>query len=166
MLFSQTKRVPVDVEYLTCQQNEGPLPNTCIEWRSCPPVHFYGGPDSCLWEKQPGGRLKACSFSAQSQCQVTEATSLVEVKQITSLRRIPVIVCAIYTFIAFEKEGLQILGSSSASAFISPGKVYYFIYRYCIYEFQNTSCETQEAKDHILDSGSTESAGKRFCLDF
>lgn len=66
MLFSWTKRVPVDVEYLACQQNEDPLLNTCIGWRSCPPVHLYRGSDSCLWQKQAGGRLKASSFSAES----------------------------------------------------------------------------------------------------
>lgn len=88
LVLTNKESVPVDVEYLTCQQNEGPLPSTCLEWRPCPPVPFYTVPDSCLWEKQPGGRLRASSFSTEGQCQVTEATSLVEVKQISSLRRI------------------------------------------------------------------------------
>lgn len=101
MLFSGTRRVPVDVQYLTCQQNEGTLLNTCIGWRSCPPEQsFYGVPDG-------KSSLVAASRQAallQGQCQITEATSLVQVKQTTSLRKIPVTVCAICTSIAFKKD--------------------------------------------------------------
>lgn len=96
MLFSGTRRVPVDVQYLTCQQNEGTLLNA-----SCPPEQsFYGVPDG-------KSSLVAASRQAallQGQCQITEATSLVQVKQTTSLRKIPVTVCAICTSIAFKKD--------------------------------------------------------------
>lgn len=60
-----------------------------------------------LWGAWWKSSLVAASRQAallQGQCQITEATSLVQVKQTTSLRKIPVTVCAICTSIAFKKD--------------------------------------------------------------